>query len=54
MKKVEVKVLRGEDWQIERNLVLKKEKVYILKNEALKVEIIQLHHDISVAGHGGK
>jgi len=40
MKKVGVKVLRGEEWQIERNLVLKKEKVYVPKDEALRVEII--------------
>ena len=25
-----------------------------MKDEALKVEIIQLHHDTLVAGHGGK
>jgi len=28
MKKVEMKVLQGDEWQIERNLVLKEEKVY--------------------------
>jgi len=40
MKKVEVKILREDEWQIERELVLKKEKVYILKNEELRVEVI--------------
>jgi len=40
MKKTEVKVLRGNKWQIERELVLKKEKVYIPKNEEFRVEII--------------
>jgi len=40
MKKAKVKVLRGEEWQIEGDLVLKEEKVYISNNEALKVEII--------------
>jgi len=34
--------------------VLKKEKVYIPKDDELRVEIIQLYHDILVAGHGGK
>jgi len=34
--------------------VLKEEKVYVPKDEGLKVEIIQLHHDILVAEHGGK
>ena len=34
--------------------MLKEGKVYVLKNEELRVEIIQLHHDVLVAGHGGK
>jgi len=54
MKKVEVKVLRGEEWQIEGDLVLKKENVYVPKDKALRVEIIQLHYDVLVAGHGEK
>jgi len=32
--------------------MLKKEKVYVLKDKKLRVKIIQLHHDILVAGHG--
>ena len=54
IKKAGVKVLRGEEWQIEEDLVLKEGKVYMLKDEALRVEIIQLHHDIPVAGHREK
>ena len=34
--------------------MLKEEKVYIPKNEKLRVEIIQLHHDILVAEHEEK
>ena len=49
---VEVKVLREDEQQIEKELMLKKEKVYVLKDEKLRVKIIQLHHDIPVAGHG--
>jgi len=30
--------------------MLKKEKLYVLKNKELKVEIIQLHHNILVIG----
>jgi len=37
IKKVEVKVLRGDEWQIEDNLVLKERKVYVSKNEELRV-----------------
>ena len=33
MKKAEVKVLKGEEWQIERDLVLKEKKIYVLKKE---------------------
>jgi len=35
-----MKLLREEEWQIEGDLVLKKEKVYMPKNKALRVEII--------------
>ena len=52
MKKTEVKMLRNEEWQIEKGLVLKERRVYILKNKKLRVKIIQLHYDIPIAGHG--
>jgi len=29
-------------------------KVYVPKDKALRVEIIWLHHDVPIAGHGGK
>ena len=53
MKKAGVKVLRNNKWQIEDKLVLKEEKVYVLKDESLRLEIIQLHHDMPIVGHGG-
>ena len=34
--------------------MLKKGKVYVPKNEELKVEIIQLYHDVPVTRHRGK
>jgi len=40
IKKTEVKVLRRDEWQVEEDLVLKEKKVYVLKDEELKVEII--------------
>ena len=49
-----VKVVRGEEWQINGKFVLKEGKVYMLKNEELRAEIIWLHHDVPVARHGGK
>ena len=51
MKKVEVKMLRDEEWQIEEGLVLKEERVYVPKDEKLKVEIIWLHHNMLIAKH---
>jgi len=54
MKKAGIRALRGEEWQMERNLVLKERKVYVPKDEELRVEIIRWHHDVLVAGHRGK
>jgi len=51
MKKVKVKMLQGEEWQIKGDLILKEEKVYVPKNVELRAEIIWLHHDIPVTGH---
>jgi len=52
MKKAGVKVLRNEEWQIEDDLVLKEGKVYMPRDEKLRLEIIQLHHNMLIAGHG--
>jgi len=40
MKKAGVKLLWGDEWQIEDDLVTKEEKLYILKDKELRVEII--------------
>ena len=52
IKKAGVKMLRNEKWQIEEELVLKEGRVYIPKNEKLRVEIIQLHYNTLIPGHG--
>jgi len=54
MKKAGVKMLRNEEWQVEEGLVLKEGRVYMPKDEKLRVEIIRLHHDTPIAGHGGQ
>ena len=51
MKKVRVRILRNDEWQIEKGLVLKKGKVYVLKDEKLRLEIIWLHHDMPITEH---
>ena len=53
MKKAEVKMLRDEEWQIEKGLVLKKGRVYVPKDKKLRTEIIQLHYDMLIVGHKG-
>ena len=40
MKKAGVKILRDNEWQIEKGLVLKEGKVYVLRDEKLRLEII--------------
>ena len=54
MKSAGVKELRGNEWKIEGDLVLKEGKVYVPKVEELRGEIIRLHHDVPAAGHGGR
>jgi len=54
MKKTKIKELRGDEWKIERELVLKEGKVYVPKDEELRAEVIQLHYDVLAAGHGGR
>ena len=34
--------------------MLKERKVYVPKNEALRVEIIRLLHNMSIGGHRGQ
>ena len=54
IKKAKVKAIQGEEWWIEGELVLKERKIYVLKDEELKAEIIQLHYDVPAAGHRRK
>jgi len=54
MKKAGVKELRGNEWKIEGDLVLKEGKIYVPKDEELRTEVVQLHHDVPAAGHGGR
>ena len=49
---MKVKKLQGKECQIEGDLVLKEGKMYILKDEELRAEIIQWNHNVPVAGYG--
>ena len=54
MKKAGVKMLRDEEWREEDGVMFKEGKVYVSKNEVLRVEIIRLHYDMPIGGHGGQ
>ena len=54
MKKAEVKVLRRDEQQVEGDLVLKEEKVYVLKDEELRANIIWSYYDVPVIGYDGR
>jgi len=54
IKKVGVKIVRREEWQIEGDLVLNEGKVYVLQDEELRMEIIQLYHNTLVIGYREK
>jgi len=54
MKKMGVKILRNNEWQIKNDLVLKERKIYVLRNKSLRLEIIQLYHNMLIAEHRGQ
>jgi len=54
MKRAGVKVLRDEEWREENGIMYKEGKVYVLKDEKLRAEIIRLHHNMPIGGHGGQ
>jgi len=53
IKQVGVKMLRGKKWREVDGTIYKEKKVYVPKDEKLRAEIIQFHHDTPVGGHGG-
>ena len=53
MKRAGVKMLRDEEQREIKGVMYKEENVYIPKDDKLRTEIIRLHHDTLVGGHGG-
>jgi len=47
-------MLRDEKWRKEDGIMYKEEKVYVPKDDILRAEIIRLHHNTPVGGHGGQ
>ena len=54
MKKAGVKTLRDKEWREKDGLMLKEGKVYVPKDEILRVEIIRLYHNMPMGGYGGQ
>ena len=54
MKKAKIKILKDGEWQLEQDLVLNYGKVYVPNDAKLRIDIIAMHHDLPVAGHGGQ
>ena len=54
MKQAGVKMLRDEEWREVDSIMYKEEKVYVPKDDKLRAEIVRLHHDTPVGGHGGQ
>jgi len=54
MKRAGVKMLRDEEWREVDGIMYKEGKVYVSKDERLRAEIIRLHHDTPIGGHGGQ
>jgi len=53
LKKAGVKTLKDKEWEIEDGIVMKEGRIYMPEGD-LRREIIQLHHDTPVGGHGGR
>jgi len=53
LKKAGIKTLRDKEWEVEDGIVMKEERIYMPEGD-LRREIIQLHHNTLVEGHGGR
>ena len=54
IKQAGVKILQDEEWREVDDIIYKKEKVYVPKDDKLKAEIIKLYYNTPVGGHGGQ
>ena len=53
LKRAGIKILKDKEWKIEDGIVMKKGKIYVPEGK-LRREIIQLHYNTPVGGHGGR
>ena len=45
--------MKDEEWEVEDGIVMKEGRIYVPEGE-LRGEIIRLHHNTPVGGHGGR
>ena len=53
MKRAGVKMLRDKEWREVDGIMYKEKKVYMPKNNKLRIEIIRLYHNTLVGEHRG-
>jgi len=53
LKKAGIKMLKDKEWEIEDGIVMKERRIYGPEGE-LRGEIIRLHHNTPIGGHGGR
>jgi len=51
LKRAGIKTLKDEEWEVEDGIVMKEGRIYVPEGE-LRGEIIRLHHNTPVGGHG--
>jgi len=54
MKRAGVKMLRDKEWREIDGVIYKEKKVYVPKDNILRVEIIRLHHNMLAGEHEGQ
>ena len=54
MKQAGVKMLRDEEWREVDSVIYKEGKVYVPRDDELRTEIVRLHYDMPIRGHGGQ
>jgi len=54
MKRAGVKMLRNEEWREVDSVMYKEGKVYVPRDDELRMEIVRLHHNTPVGEHGGQ
>jgi len=47
-------MLRDKEWREVNSIMYKERKVYVPKDNILRMKIIRLHHDTPVEGYGGQ